>query len=98
MNELYDNVDYDNIKFEYIGPTKDASFYEYRNSKELLNAMKNNQIKFDDTLKIRKELLNKISDAKQVKKLPNKKKRLIILINFTIPEMKFSIFLETVLK
>ena len=64
MNELYDNVDYDNIKFEYIGPTKDASFYEYRNSKELLNAIKNNQIKFDDTLKIRKELLNKISDAK----------------------------------
>ena len=98
MNELYDNVDYDNIKFEYIGPTKDASFYEYRNSKELLNAIKNNQIKFDDTLKIRKELLNKISDAKQVKKLPNKKKRLIILINFTIPEMKFSIFLETILK
>ena len=98
MNELYDNVDYDNIKFEYIGPTKDASFYEYRNSKEPLNAIKNNQIKFDDTLKIRKELLNKISDAKQVKKLPNKKKRLIILINFTIPEMKFSIFLETILK
>ena len=98
MNELYDNVDYDNIKFEYIGPTKDASFYQYRNSKELLNAMKNNQIKFDDTLKIRKELLNKISDAKQVKKLPNKKKRLINLINFTIPEMKFSIFLETILK
>ena len=64
MNELYDNVDYDNIKFEYIGPTKDASFYEYRNSKELLNAIKNNQIKFDDTLKIRKELLNKISNAK----------------------------------
>ena len=64
MNELYDNVDYDNIKFEYIGPTKDASFYEYRNSKELLNAIKNNQIKFDDTLKIRKELLNKISEAK----------------------------------
>ena len=64
MNELYDNVDYDNIKFEYIGPTKDASFYEYRNSKELLNAIKNNQVKFDDTLKIRKELLNKISDAK----------------------------------
>ena len=64
MNELYDNVDYDNIKFECIGPTKDASFYEYRNSKELLNAIKNNQIKFDDTLKIRKELLNKISDAK----------------------------------
>ena len=54
MNELYDNVDYDNIKFEYIGPTKDASFYEYRNSKELLNAIKNNQIKFDDTLKIRR--------------------------------------------
>ena len=33
MKELYDDVDYNNLKFEYIGPTKDVSFYEYKNSK-----------------------------------------------------------------
>ena len=69
MNELYDSVDYNNLKFEYIGPTKDVSFYEYRGSKELLNAIQNNQIKFDDVLNIQKELLNKISDAKKGKKI-----------------------------
>ena len=40
MSELYDSVDYNNLKFEYIGPTKDVSFYEYMNSKELFNAIK----------------------------------------------------------
>ena len=35
MSELYDRVDYDNLKFEYIGPNKGASFYEYKDSKEL---------------------------------------------------------------
>ena len=40
MSELYDSVDYNNLKFEYIDPTKDVSFYECRNSKELFNAIK----------------------------------------------------------
>ena len=40
MSELYDSVDYNNLKFEYIGPTKDVSFYDYMNSKELFNAIK----------------------------------------------------------
>ena len=29
MNELYDSVDYNNLKFEYVGTTKDVNFYEY---------------------------------------------------------------------
>ena len=29
MSELHDSVDYNNLKFEYIGPTKYVSFYEY---------------------------------------------------------------------
>ena len=33
MKELYDRVDYDNLKFDFVGPTKDVSFYEYRDSK-----------------------------------------------------------------
>ena len=40
MSELYDSVDYNNLKFEYIGPTKVVSFYDYMNSKELFNAIK----------------------------------------------------------
>ena len=36
MNKLYDSVDYNNLKFEYVGPTEDVSFYEYIDSKEFL--------------------------------------------------------------
>ena len=39
MNKLYDSVDYNNLKFEYVGPTEDVNFYEYMNSKELFNAI-----------------------------------------------------------
>ena len=45
MSELYDSNDYNDLKFEYVGPTKDVSFYEHRASTELFNAIKNNQIK-----------------------------------------------------
>ena len=41
LSKLHDSVDYNNLKFEYVGPTKDVSFYEYRDSKELFNAIKN---------------------------------------------------------
>ena len=39
MKELYDSVDYNNLKFEYVGPTNDVSFYEYMDSKELFNSI-----------------------------------------------------------
>ena len=48
MSELHDGVDYNNLKFEYVGPTKDVSFYEYMDSRELFNAIRNNQIKFSE--------------------------------------------------
>ena len=51
MSELNDSVYYNNLKFEYVGPTKDVSLYEYRNSKELFSAIRNNQINFDDVVK-----------------------------------------------
>ena len=44
MSELYDSVDYNNLNFEYVGPTKDVSFYEYMDSRELFNAIRNSQI------------------------------------------------------
>ena len=43
MKELYDKIDYNKLKFEYVCPTKDVSFYEYKDSKELFNAIKDNQ-------------------------------------------------------
>ena len=47
-SELYDSVDYDNLKCEYVGPTKDVSFSEYKDFKELFNEIKNSQIKFSE--------------------------------------------------
>ena len=64
MSELYDSVDYNNLNFEYIGPTKDVSFYEYKDSKELFNAIKNNQIKFSEVKNKQNEFLNKLSNIK----------------------------------
>ena len=68
MSKLYDSVDYNNLKFEYVGPTKDVSFYEYMDSKELFNEIKKNQINFNDVHKRQNKLLNKTSDVKIGKK------------------------------
>ena len=68
MSKLYDSVDYNNLKFECVGPTKDVSFYEYKNSKELFNAIKNNQIKSNDVKNKQKEFLNKLNNIKIGKK------------------------------
>ena len=48
MSELHGSVDYNNLKFEYVGPTKDVSLYEYTDSTELFNAIEKNQIKFSE--------------------------------------------------
>ena len=68
MSELHDSVDYNNLKFEYVGPTKDVSFYEYMDSKELFNAIKNNQIKFSEVKNKQNEFLNKLDEVKIGKK------------------------------
>ena len=44
MRELHDSVDYNNLKFEYVGTAKNVSFYEYMDSRERLNSIKDNQI------------------------------------------------------
>ena len=68
MKELYNNVDMNKLYFRYVGPTKDVNFYEYMDSKKLFNAIKNNQIKFDDTLKGQEEFLKKLNNVKMGKK------------------------------
>ena len=59
MNELYESVDKNELYFKYVGPTKNESFYEYYDSKELFKNIKRNLLKFDDTLKRQEELLTK---------------------------------------
>ena len=44
MRELHDSVDYNNLKFEYVGAAKNVSFCEYMDSRERLNSIKDNQI------------------------------------------------------
>ena len=73
MSELHDSVDYNNLKFEYVGPTKDVSFYEYKDSKELFNAIKNNQIKFSEVKNKQNKFLNKLSNIKIGKKTAEQK-------------------------
>ena len=68
MSELYDSVDYNNLKFEYVGPTKDVRFYEYKDSKELFNAIKNDQIKFSDIKNKQNEFLSELKYIKIGKK------------------------------
>ena len=77
MSELHDSVDCSNLKFEYVGPTKDIGFYEYIDSKEHFNAIKNNQIKFSEVKNKQNDFLNKLSNiknGKKKKKILNKKK------------------------
>ena len=60
MSKLYDSVDYNNLNFEYIGPTKDVTFYKYRDSKELFNAIrKKNQRRFSEASNRQNEFLKK---------------------------------------
>ena len=73
MSELYDSLNYNDLKFEYIGPTKDVSFYEYMNSKELFNAIKNSQIKFSEAKNKQNEFLNKLHEVKIGKKTSKQK-------------------------
>ena len=73
MSELYDRVDYNNLNFEYVGPTESVSFYGYMNSKELFNAIKNNQIKFSEVKNKKNNFLKKLDEVKMVKKLMNDK-------------------------
>ena len=40
VSESYYSVDYNNLSFEYVDPTKDVIFSEYMDSKELFNAIK----------------------------------------------------------
>ena len=61
MSKLHDSADNNNLKFEYVDPTKDVSFYEYM-SIELFNVIKNNQIKFSELKNKQKDFLKKLNE------------------------------------
>ena len=82
MNKLYESVDMNNLYFKYVGNTKDVNFYEFMDSKELFNKIKNNQIKFDDALKKQKLFLNKLNDVKMGRKTSEQKEVITNLENF----------------
>ena len=88
MKELYDRVDYNNLKFEYVNKNKDVSFYEYMDSKQLFSAIKNNQINFDDVVKRQNEFLNKLSNIKICKKTLKQKEVINNLEKFIFLEKK----------
>ena len=98
MNELYDSVDYNNLKFEYKGPTKDVSFYECMNSKERFNAIKNSQIIFSEVKNKQNEFLDKLSNIKFGKKTPEQKEVINNLESFYNSREEVINFLETILK
>ena len=50
LNKLY---------FEYVCNTKDVSFYEYMDSKEIFDEIKNDRFKFDDALEKQKSCRKK---------------------------------------
>ena len=75
MSELYDSADYNNLKFYYVGDTKDVSFYEYKDSKELFNSIRNNLIKFSEVKNKQNEFLNKLSNITIGKKTIEQKKK-----------------------
>ena len=82
MGGLYDGVDYNNLEFECVDPTKDVNFYEYKDSKELFHVIKNNQIKFSDVKNKQKEFLSKLNNIKTGKKAPKQKETINNLEKF----------------
>ena len=80
MSELYDSIDYNNLKFEYVAQTE--SFYGHMNFKELFNTKKNNQIKFSEVKNKQNEFLNKLSNIKFAKRTVEQKEVINNLENF----------------
>ena len=77
-----------------MGPTNDVSFYEYKDSKELFNMIKNNQIIFNEV-----KLLKKLNEVKIGKKtIEQKKKTIDNLDKFYKSREEVINFLETILK
>ena len=85
MSDLYDSVDYNNLKIQYVGPTKDVRFYEYKDSKELFNETKNSQIKFSEVKNKQNDFLSKLNNIKIGKKTIEQKETINNIEKFYKP-------------
>ena len=74
MNKLYGSVDCNNLKFEYVGPTKNVSFYDYRDSKELFNTIRDGKIGFSVVKNKQNDFLNKLTNIKIGRKTQEQEK------------------------
>ena len=92
MNKLYDSVDYNNLKFEYVSRAKDVSFYEYRDSKELFKAIRSSQIGFSEAKNKQNDFLDKLTNIKIVRKNLEQEKIINNLESFTFLDKKLLIF------
>ena len=77
MNKLHDSVDYNNLKFEFMTKAKGVSFYEYKGSKELFNAIRDGKIGFSAAKNKKDDFLNKLTNIKIGRKTPEQE----IIIN-----------------
>ena len=98
MNKLFDSVDYNNSKFEYVSRNKDASFYEYMDSKEPFKAVRTSQIGFNGTKKKQNEFLNKLSNIKIGRKTLEQERTINNLERFYLSRQEVIFFLVTILK
>ena len=96
MNKLYDSVDYNNVKFEYVGPTKDVSFYEYRDSKELFSAIRDGKIGFSEVKNKQNDFLNKLTNTKIGRKTQEQEKIINNLERFYVSRQE--VINEAILK
>ena len=82
INELYESVHKNKLYFMYVGSTKDVNFFEYYDSKELFNEIKNTQFRFNDALKKPKEMLKKVNEVKMGRKTLEQEKVITNLEKF----------------
>ena len=75
-----------------MGPTKDVSFYEYKNSKELFKAIKNYDIKFSEVKNKQNEFLNKLSNIKTSRKTIKQKETINNLEKFYLSRKEITNF------
>ena len=73
MAKLHDSVDYNNLYFKYVSRGKDVSFYKYKDSRELFNAIKNSQIKLSDARNSQDEFLSKLNNINRQKNSKTRK-------------------------
>ena len=98
MNDLYDSADYKDLKFEYVGPTEDVCFYEYRDSKEFFNAIRDNKTGFSEAKNKQNDFLSKLTNIKIGRKTLEQEKIINNLERFYASREEVINILETILK